>query len=464
MEMVCLKNMEDKTIEREEKKKKFLKEKKRILESKKIIKEEKKKIKLEKKHIREKKRAKFKKTKLGKLCYLFSNDKNNYSFQEVFGITIVSLILGFFACCSFMVIVFHGRNYFRFRDLIKFYDVYQVLVDDYFGDVDKDELISSAINGMVSSVGDVYTSYGDADTAVAFNQMVNGTYEGIGCTIQQLEDGVKVIEVYEDSPAYEAGIKPDDFIKSVDELVVPDANITELSNYIMNEASGDIKIVVIRDSEELTFNLKRGKVELPSVKAKTIDVNDKKIGYIDIDIFSSVSAKQFEKKIKELEKEKINGLVIDVRDNNGGYLSSVTDIASYLLPKGKIIYQVSNGSKQEATKDKTNDKRSYPIAILVNGGSASASEVLTGAIKESYGGYVFGTTTFGKGTVQQVRELPDGSMFKYTIEKWLTPDGNWINEKGIEPTDEVELDEGYFENPTEENDNQLQKALELVSE
>ena len=164
-----------------------------------------------------------------------------------------------------------------------------------------------------------------------------------------------------------------------------------------------------------------------------------------------------------MEEKGIDGLVIDVRDNSGGYLTSVTDIVSSLLPKGKAIYQIQVNDNTKVTKDKTTEKREYPIAVIANGASASASEILAAAIKESYKGYVVGTKTYGKGTVQQVKKLPDGSMIKYTVENWLTPDGNWINEKGIEPTDEVKLDEKYYKEPKVENDNQLQKALELVS-
>ena len=134
-----------------------------------------------------------------------------------------------------------------------------------------------------------------------------------------------------------------------------------------------------------------------------------------------------------------------------------------LLPKGKILYQVQKGNDVDVTKDKTAVYRDYPISVLVNGNSASASEILAATIKESYNGFVVGTKTFGKGTVQQVKTLSDGSMIKYTIENWLTPDGNWINEKGVEPTEIVELNEEYYKNPIVENDNQLQKALELVS-
>ena len=144
-------------------------------------------------------------------------------------------------------------------------------------------------------------------------------------------------------------------------------------------------------------------------------------------------------------------------------MTTVNSILNILLPKGKILYQVQKDKDVDITRDKTTTYRDYPISVLVNGGSASASEILAAAIKESYNGFVVGTKTFGKGTVQQVKTLSDGSMIKYTIENWLTPEGNWINEKGIEPTDVVELNEEYYENPIIEKDNQLQKALELVS-
>lgn len=443
---------------------------KKIQESKKIIKEEKKKIKLEKKSLKKKKNQQFKKTKFGrflnKIFGLFSTDRNSYSFSEVFSITIISLILGAFSCFSVFTIFTGGRNYFKLsKDLDKFFDVYEVLVDNYNGDLDKEALVDEAINGMVSSVGDVYTSYNDADATSEFDEMVSGIYEGIGCAIQQMEDGViKIVDVYENSPSLKAGLKKGDYILSVDELDAKDTSVNDMSEYIKNEADGTIEIVVLRGEEKLTFKLERAEVEIPVISTKTFDVNDKKIGYIAISIFSSVAAKQFENNLIKLEEEGIDGLVIDVRGNNGGYLTTVTDISSYLLPKGEVIYQIQKDKDKEITKDKTDTKREYPIAILTNGGSASASEILAGVIKESYSnGYVVGTKTYGKGTVQQVKKLSDGSMIKYTVENWLTPDGNWINEVGIEPTHKVEISEKYYKEPIDDNDNQLQKGLELVS-
>lgn len=441
---------------------------KKIQESKKIIKEEKKKIKLEKRSLRNKKREKFRKTKVGKflnrITTFFSVDRNNYSFSEVFAITLVSLVIGFFACFSILTICTGGRNYFKLsRELSKFYDVYDTIVDNYYGEYTKEELVDNAILGMVSSVGDVYTSYSDSDTTTVFDEMVSGVYEGIGCVIQQLEDKIQIISIYENSPASKAGLKEGDIIKKVDSYDALETGSTKLSEYIKKEADSDITMIIVRDDEEMSFTLHRGNVEIPVIATKVYEVNGKKVGYLSISLFSSVSAKQFKNKLEKLEDEGIDSLVIDVRDNNGGYLSSVTDIASYLLPRGKKIYQIQKNDDREVTKDKTLAKREYPIAILVNGNSASASEILAGVIKESYGGFVVGTKTYGKGTVQQVKKLSDGSMIKYTVENWLTPDGNWIDGVGIEPTDYVELSEEYTKNPIEDNDNQLKKALELVS-
>ena len=390
----------------------------RIQESKRIIKEEKKKIKREKKILRKKKLNKFKKTKIGKFIYTLSDDRNSYSFSELFIITIISLLVGAFSCFSIITIMSGGRNYLKLsNELSKFYDSYDILVENYNGNVDKKELVDAAINGMVSSVGDQYTSYVDTEGTNNFNQLVDGKYNGIGCLIQETEDKkIKVMQVYENTSAYKAGIKVGDIIKKVDDK---DSSIgsTELANYIKSSKNKSYSVTVLRDDKEIKFTLSKNEVEIPVVTSKIFDKGDKKIGYISISIFSSVSAKQFKSNLEKIEKEGIDSLIIDVRDNNGGYLSSVTDITSYLLPRGKIIYQVQkSNSKIKATKDKTIAKREYPIAVLVNENSASASEILAGAIKESYNGYVVGMKTYGKGTVQQVSELSDGSMIKYTIE------------------------------------------------
>ena len=441
-----------------------MKKNKNIHDTKKLISEEKRKIKILKKDLRKQRINKFKATKVGKLLFIFSNEREAYSFSDLFVVTLVSLVVGAFAFFSAFTIFTGGRNYFKLsRDLEKFFDVYDTLTENYYGDVSVDELVESAISGMVSSVGDVYTSYADSEYTESFNELINGKYEGIGCTIQQTEEEIKVISIYDGGPADKAGLKVNDIIKSVDEYDANEMGATALSEYIKNEATNNISIVVYRDGKEISFNLIRDEVEIPVVESKIINDNDAKIGYLKISIFSSVSFNQFEKQLEELEKENIDSLIIDVRDNSGGYLSSVTDIVSYLLPKGDVIYKIQKNDNIESVKDKTTTKRKYPIAVLVNGNSASASEILAGAIKDSYGGFVVGNTTYGKGTVQQVKKLSDGSMIKYTVENWLTPNGTWIDGEGIVPTHLVDLDQEYYENPIDENDKQLKKAIELVS-
>ena len=191
----------------------------------------------------------------------------------------------------------------------------------------------------------------------------------------------------------------------------------------------------------------------------------KSCGYSQDEIvLAGLAAKNEKGRVYDKFRNRLMFPIIDVRGNNGGYLSDVTTIMNELLPKGSVIYQIEKNGVKEKTFDKTDGSKDYPIVVLTNGTSASASEILAAAIKESYGGYVVGTTTYGKGTVQQTKVLSDGTMLKFTVENWLTPEGNWINDVGIKPTHEVKMDESYYDNPVDENDTQLQKALELVSE
>lgn len=394
-----------------------------------------------------------------------NKERNTYTFEEVFIIMIISLVIGFFTCFSLNKILSGGKNYrLLSKDLNKFVDAYQTILKNYPDKLDTSKLVESAIEGMMSSIGDKYTTYNDVDGATTFNETVSGTYEGIGCLVTTTENGIQIIEVFDDSPASKAGLKEKDIIKKIDGQDFSDKTSSDMANYIKESDKKEIKITIQRDSEEKEVKLKRQKLEVPTVTTKIYENNDKKIGYIDISIFSSVTDKQFKEKLKELEKKEIDGLIIDVRDNNGGYLNVVTNIASNLLKKGDIIYKLEKSNKKvETKKDTTKEKRTYPIAVLVNAGSASASEILASAIKESYKGFVVGTNTYGKGTVQQTMNLEDGSMIKYTIENWLTPNGNWINEVGVTPTNVVELDEIYYQKPISENDNQLQEAINLVS-
>ena len=413
-----------------------------------------------KNNIDNRKKKKDKKKKIG----IFSKEKESYSFDEVFSITIFSLLLGVLACFSILTILNKGKNYFVLsKELAKFVDAYDAIVNNYYKEVDKDKLVESAINGMVSSIGDEYTSYSDKDVTDNFNETVNGKYMGIGALIMKNEKDLVIYKVFEDSPSYRAGLKDGDIILKLDDKDTKDMSVNDIASIVKNDDNKEVKLLVKRGEENLDITIVKDMVELPVVSGKVINHNDKKIGYISLSIFSSVASEQFNKELVKLEKEGISGLVIDVRGNSGGYLTTVTDIASYFLKKGDIIYKLEVNDKVTVRKDKTKESRDYPVAVLIDKNSASASEILASSIKESYNGYVVGTNSYGKGTVQQTLVLSDGSMIKYTIEKWLTPLGNWINEEGVIPTNYVELSSEYLNNPVFENDNQLNKALELVS-
>ena len=398
------------------------------------------------------------------------NDNKNkerelYTSKEVIIVMIFSIGIGILMCFGGISII-TGKNYLAVtKDLKKVVDTYYAIVDNYYGELDRDKLIDGAVEGMISSVGDTFTSYSDTDSTSSFDETINGSYEGIGCTVATLEDGtISVIDMFEDSPSYKAGLKVGDIILKVDGESYEGKNSNDISNYIKNSGKSKVVLTVKRNNEEKDISINLSKVEIPHVSGKVIEQDSKKVGYIKISLFASNSYKQFKNKLGELEKSNIDDLIIDVRDNSGGYLSSVTDICNLFLDKGKVIYQLEDSKGKVKKKDTTKEKRKYDIVVLINGGSASASEILASAIKESYGGDIVGTNSYGKGTVQQTKKLLDGSMIKYTTQKWLTPDGNSINGVGVTPTKVVELNEEYFNNPTTENDNQLQEAIKLILE
>lgn len=393
-----------------------------------------------------------------------NKEKDLYNVKEVIIVMIFSVGIGFLMCFG-IISIFTGKNYFKVtRDLDKVIDTYYAIVDNYYGDLDKNTIIDGAVEGMISSVGDSFTTYTNTGDTETFDETIKGSYEGIGCSVATYNDGkIVVIEIFEDSPADTSGLKVGDIITKMDGESLEGKTGTDVSNYIKNSGKNKVVLTVVRDNEEKEVTINLSKVDIPYVSGEVIEKNSKKVGYIKISLFANNSYKQFKSKLEKLEKENIDSLIIDVRDNSGGYLTSVTDICNLFLEKGKVIYQLQDENGTVKKKDTTKEKRTYDIAVLINGSSASASEILASAIKESYKGIVVGQNSYGKGTVQQTKKLLDGSMIKYTTQKWLTPDGNFINEIGVKPTNEVILSEDYYKNPSIETDNQLQEALSLLT-
>lgn len=400
-----------------------------------------------------------------KIMFKKKNKKNKelYTVREVIVIMLFSLGIGFIICFGCMSL-FTGKNYLTvIRDLDKVVDTYYAIVDNYYGDLDEDKLIDGAVQGMISSVGDVFTSYTDANSTQSFDDTINGNYEGIGCTVATYVDGsIVVVDIFQGTPADKAGVEIGDIILKVDNESYEDKNGNDMANYIKNSGKESIVLTVKRGDSEIDITINLGKVEIPYVTGSVIEREGKKIGYIDILLFSSNSYEQFKHKLEELEDENIEGLVIDVRDNNGGYLTSVTNICNLFLEKGQVIYQLEDENGVKKKKDTTKEKRTYEVAVIINGNSASASEILASVVKEAYGGYVVGTDSYGKGTVQQTKKLLDGSMIKYTTQKWLTPDGNSINQIGVVPTNYVELNAQYYVNPSIDTDNQIGEAINIL--
>lgn len=393
--------------------------------------------------------------------------KSEFKLIEVVIIILVTMVIG-------IIIGYAVTSRFSLSDdeklvkndeyLKEFVDIYEEIQEEYYEDVDKKELVNNAISGMLATLGDPYSVYMDQDVTDDFNERLYGDYTGIGAEITMNEKGEVIIyNPFEGSPAEKAGLKKGDIVLKIDGKSVEGKTSSEVSKLIKGMTGSKVSITISRDGKEMDFNLTRENIVLDSVTYKLYEKENKKIGYINISIFAANTYTQFRNAVLDLEKQKIDSLLIDVRNNSGGYLDSVTEMLSMFLKKDDIIYQLDEKGDKSIIKDETKESRKYKVGVLINEYSASASEILAAAFKESYGGEVIGVNSYGKGTVQQTKELSTGGMMKYTTQKWLTPKGNWINEKGIEPTIEEQINEKYYETLLEEDDNQLQKALEIFS-
>ena len=375
--------------------------------------------------------------------------------------TIIFMIIVFGLGLIVGGIIMYGKRAFSSSNisLNEFTSTYNEIVDNYYQEIDKDELLEAGISGMIRYLGDPYSTYMNEEDAKDFNEDVDGTYQGIGAEIKHNKDNLPVIgEVFENSPAEKAGLQEGDILLKVNGEDITKKSLPEIADKVKGEKGTSVNITIRRDNEEKEIVLTRAIVDNISVQSEIIENKDKKIGYIYISIFASNTTKQFEDELKKLEKDKIDSLIIDVRGNSGGYLTTVTDILSLFTKKGQVIYQLKTKEKVEKVKDKTEESRNYPIVILADGGSASASEVLVGAFSETYNATIVGSKTFGKGRVQKVFTLSSGALFKYTYQEWLTPKGNYIDQVGITP--DVEVTYKYID---EGKDTQKNKAIELLS-
>ncbi|MFS0836318.1 S41 family peptidase [Paenibacillus sp. 1P03SA] len=373
------------------------------------------------------------------------------------GRTVIAFVLlGMFAS-SILTLTFTGRNLLPLgsnsvgasatagssglssQDVGKIAKTYQLIENKYLNKVDHDKIMNGAINGMLESLEDPYTVYMDSNEAKQFSESINSSFEGIGAEVTSEDGKIKVVSPIKGSPAEKAGIMANDVIVSVNGEKLDGLTVNQAVVKIRGQKGTQAKLEILRQgsTESVQVIVVRDEIDIETVFGEMLEGG---IGKIEIRQFSANTAEHFQEELKKLETQGMKGLVIDVRNDPGGLLNVVIDIVEPFVPKGKPIVQIENREgKREATTSKDGSKK-YPVVVLTNKGSASASEILAGAFKEAVGSKTVGETTFGKGTVQEtyVKEMGDGSNIKMTVYKWLTPDGNWIHKKGIEPDIAVE--------------------------
>ena len=388
--------------------------------------------------------------------------KNRKSFLKgaLCGALAMLLVAGLVSCGLKMKDSGSGKDAVDGSTQKKVSELKELIDQNYMGDVDEKQLEEGIYKGFISGLDDPYSVYYDEEETKSLYETTEGEYQGIGAVLSQnMNTGIiTLVQIYDDSPAMKAGLKDNDILYKVNGEEVTGVELTEVVSHIKGEKGTTVEMTVLRgaDNEEVTVTATRDTVEAQTVKYRMMDGQ---IGYVSVSEFDSVTYDQYQKALKDLEGQGMKGLVVDLRNNPGGNLNTVCDMLDLMLPKGLIVYtEDKDGNRQEASSDDEN-QFTLPLAVLVNGNSASASEIYAGAIQDYGIGDIVGTQTYGKGVVQQIFDLKDDTCVKLTIAKYFTPKGRSINGKGITPDVEVEY-EADENNP--EADNQLDKAVETI--
>ncbi len=353
----------------------------------------------------------------------------------------------------------------EYQDIASELSKYKRLIDKYFlGDVDEEKLKEGAIKGYIEGLDDQYTEYISKDDMKDYLEDATGNFVGIGIYMTKDADANKimVLSPIKGGPAEKAGILPGDYIVGVDDVTYTAEDMSVAANKIKGEVGSSVKIEILRNSETKTFEITRENIKVNPVEGQVLENN---IGYIEFSSFDDGTADDFKAKYEELEKQGIKSLVIDLRNNGGGIVSEALQIADYILEKDDVIlYEVDKNNKEEIKKSENDPIINMPIVLLTNGNTASSSEILAGALKDHGKAKIVGTKTYGKGVIQQLLTLPDGSGLKITSEEYLTPNKTKINKIGIEPDEKVELPDTVKNVLTieQKDDTQLQKAIEIL--
>lgn len=341
--------------------------------------------------------------------------------------------------------------------------IYDNLLSKYYGEIDKQTLSDAAIKGMIEALNDPYSTYIDAENTDDFDEQIYGYYVGIGTEITlNDENQFEVTNIFENTPATDANIELHDIVVKVNNEDVSGKTVSDIGKLIQGEIGTDVTLTLRRGEEEFDVTITRDRIDLISVTSQIFEKDDKRIGYIKVTNFASNTFNQFQTALNELEENDIESLIIDVRDNLGGQLEVATQIASLFLTKDKVVYQLNTNGIIQPIYSTGPGSFQKPITVLINGATASASEVLAIALQESADATVIGTTSYGKGTIQESYKLSTGATIKFTVQEWLSPNGNTVNEVGVKPDIEVSETENSGETDTLETDTVLQTAITIM--
>lgn len=344
----------------------------------------------------------------------------------------------------------------------KLYEVRDVINSQYYQDIDQDALVEGAIKGMVNSVGDPYTVFFNAEEYKEFNDDGDGNYVGIGVIVGIKEDRIVVITPFEGSPAFKAGLRSGDFITKVEGVEYTGTELDKAVSVIKGEEGKPVTLTIMRNGEEQDITIVRASITIVNVESEMLEED---IAHVTMLQFSNNTAEQVREAMEELRDQGAKGYILDLRGNPGGFLDEAVDVASLFVEKDKtILYTLDKYDQKKEYRSYGGSFIGAPLVVLIDGGSASASEVVSGALKDYEAATLVGQQSFGKGIVQMVYQVGDGEAVKVTVSSYYSPDGINIHGEGIAPDIEVEIPEDAEMPLTEENDTQLQKAVEVLRE
>lgn len=396
----------------------------------------------------------------------FKGKKSKFESSEVVILLVLTMLISVFVTSAANFGINNGRvqkvdEVEQSEELKNFLRNYNFIVENYYGDVNESEVLNEATRSILEALGDPFSNMIDAPSVQ--DTYLQGKFSGLGVEIINNPDGdILILRTFEGSPARKAGLNGGEIMISIDDVNLKGEDSEVLVDYVANN-EGPFTVVVERDGEEEEYQISKELVIIPSVYLEMMNDGENRVGYMKIDIFSETTLDQFKDKLNKLENENISDLIIDLRGNSGGHLSVVEKMTALLLEEGMTVYKTDDSETVEEVKAKGGEIRDYEIHFLSNQASASASELMMGSLRDNIGSKIYGETTYGKGTVQQIKESSEGSTYTITIKRWLLPSGDWVQEGGLVPDHEIRTNVEYYQTGQLSDDNLLLEVLKKIN-